>query len=112
MSWLFGGFRASKIKPQLKMAAQRITLTINKKTNSIKKQKREVAELLAIDRAVGQLAFREGGDDGAPRRASDLDHVARNEIEVDDLHARPRREVRRDRRFAARDAAGEADDVH
>ena len=47
MSWLFGGFRASKIKPQLKMAAQRITLTINKKTNSIKKQKREVAELLA-----------------------------------------------------------------
>ena len=47
MSWLFGGFSASKIKPQLKMAAQRITLTINKKTNSIKKQKREVAELLA-----------------------------------------------------------------
>jgi hypothetical protein len=58
------GFSVSKVKPQLKMAAQRITLVINKKTTVNKSKKKEIAKLLAEgkeekasikvkDRAVG-----------------------------------------------------------
>ena len=41
------GFSVSKVKPQLKMAAQRITLVINKKTAVNKSKKKEIAKLLA-----------------------------------------------------------------
>ena len=41
------GFSVSKVKPQLKMAAQRITLVINKKTTVNKSKKKEIAKLLA-----------------------------------------------------------------
>ena len=41
------GFSVSKVKPQLKMAAQRITLVVNKKTAVNKSKKKEIAKLLA-----------------------------------------------------------------
>ena len=44
------GFRATKMKPQLKMAVQRINLIKNKKTNKIKVSKREIAQLLADEK--------------------------------------------------------------
>ena len=47
MSALFGGFNANKLKPNLKMAVHRLQLVANKKANSIKIQKREIANLLA-----------------------------------------------------------------
>lgn len=45
MSW-FASFDAAKLRLKLKIAATRITLTINNKTNEIKKQKQEIANLL------------------------------------------------------------------
>jgi vacuolar protein sorting-associated protein IST1 len=44
------GFRATKMKPQLKMAVQRINLIKNKKTNKIKVSKKEIAQLLADEK--------------------------------------------------------------
>ena len=45
MSW-FASFDPAKLRLKLKVAATRITLTINNKTNEIKKQKQEIANLL------------------------------------------------------------------
>eukprot|EP00586_Coscinodiscus_wailesii_P022736 CAMPEP_0172494622 /NCGR_PEP_ID=MMETSP1066-20121228/51468_1 /TAXON_ID=671091 /ORGANISM="Coscinodiscus wailesii, Strain CCMP2513" /LENGTH=234 /DNA_ID=CAMNT_0013265733 /DNA_START=174 /DNA_END=875 /DNA_ORIENTATION=+ len=42
-----GGFSASKLKPQLKMAVQRFQISSNKKSALLKQQKREIAQLLA-----------------------------------------------------------------
>jgi len=46
---LFGGYKASKIKPQLKMAVTRFTIASNKKSALMKQQIREIAKLLAED---------------------------------------------------------------
>lgn len=42
----FFPFSEKKIKPYLKMANQRILITVNKKTSQVKHQKREIASLL------------------------------------------------------------------
>ena len=39
-------YRVSKLKPHLKMAEQRLAILNSKKTNLIKTQKREIAQLL------------------------------------------------------------------
>lgn len=44
---MFGGFKAEKIKPQLKMAVHRLQIASNKKISQIKNQKRDIAKLLA-----------------------------------------------------------------
>ncbi len=46
---LFGGYKASKLKPQLKMAITRFTIASNKKSALMKQQIREIAKLLAED---------------------------------------------------------------
>lgn len=46
---LFGGYKASKLKPQLKMAVTRFTIASNKKSALMKQQIREIAKLLAED---------------------------------------------------------------
>lgn len=43
---LFGGFKASKIKPQLKMAVHRLQINSNQKVAQIKNQKRDIAKML------------------------------------------------------------------
>ena len=44
---IFGlGYNESKLKPNFKMASQRIKMLVNKKSTSIKLQKREIAKLL------------------------------------------------------------------
>lgn len=43
----FGGFKASKLKPQLKMAVSRFSIASNKKSAKMKQTMREVAVLLA-----------------------------------------------------------------
>lgn len=42
----FSGFDPNKMKPYLKMATQRINITVNKKSAQLKHQKREIANLL------------------------------------------------------------------
>lgn len=42
----FGGFKASKLKPQLKMAVHRLQINSNQKVAQIKNQKRDIAKLL------------------------------------------------------------------
>jgi len=49
MSSLFGGYKASKLKPQLKMAVTRFAIASNKKSALMKQQIREIAKLLAED---------------------------------------------------------------
>ena len=44
---MFGGFNVNKLKPNLKMAINRIAIIKNKKANAIRKQKHEVASLLS-----------------------------------------------------------------
>ena len=44
---MFGGFNATKLKPQLKMAVSRFAIASNKKTTIMKQNMREVAMLLA-----------------------------------------------------------------
>ena len=44
---MFGGFKASKLKPQLKMAVSRFAIASNKKSAIMKQNMREVALLLA-----------------------------------------------------------------
>jgi vacuolar protein sorting-associated protein IST1 len=44
---MFGGYQASKLKPQLKMAITRLSIAANKKTSLSKQQTREIAKLLA-----------------------------------------------------------------
>mmetsp|Transcript_26378 Transcript_26378/g.35140 ORF Transcript_26378/g.35140 Transcript_26378/m.35140 type:complete len:332 (+) Transcript_26378:76-1071(+) len=44
---MFGGFKASKLKPQLKMAVSRFQIASNKKTAILKQQMREIAMLLS-----------------------------------------------------------------
>ena len=44
---MFGGFKASKLKPQLKMAVSRFAIASNKKSAIMKQNMREVAMLLA-----------------------------------------------------------------
>lgn len=44
---MFGGFKTTKIKPQLKMAVHRFQIASNKKVAQIKNQKRDIAKLLA-----------------------------------------------------------------
>ena len=46
---LFGGYKATKLKPQLKMAVTRFTIASNKKSALTKQQIREIAKLLAED---------------------------------------------------------------
>eukprot|EP00573_Skeletonema_grethae_P012789 CAMPEP_0201693118 /NCGR_PEP_ID=MMETSP0578-20130828/5801_1 /ASSEMBLY_ACC=CAM_ASM_000663 /TAXON_ID=267565 /ORGANISM="Skeletonema grethea, Strain CCMP 1804" /LENGTH=330 /DNA_ID=CAMNT_0048178593 /DNA_START=197 /DNA_END=1189 /DNA_ORIENTATION=+ len=46
---LFGGYKANKLKPQLKMAVTRFTIASNKKSALMKQQIREIAKLLAED---------------------------------------------------------------
>ena len=46
---LFGGYKASKLKPQLKMAVTRLQIAANKKSALMKQQIREIAKLLAED---------------------------------------------------------------
>jgi len=46
---MFGGFNASKLKPQLKMAVSRIQIASNKKSALLKQSMREVAVMLAED---------------------------------------------------------------
>ena len=46
---LFGGYKASKLKPQLKMAVTRFAIASNKKSALMKQQIREIAKLLAED---------------------------------------------------------------
>ena len=43
----FGGYKASKLKPQLKMAVTRFQMSANKKSAITKQQIREIAMLLA-----------------------------------------------------------------
>lgn len=47
MDFLLVGFKASKLKPQLKMAVSRFQIAANKKTALMKQQMREIAKLLA-----------------------------------------------------------------
>lgn len=42
----FGGFKASKLKPQLKMAVHRLQINSNQKVAQIKNQKRDIAKML------------------------------------------------------------------
>ncbi|KAL7551374.1 hypothetical protein ACHAWF_014573 [Thalassiosira exigua] len=44
---MFGGYKASKLKPQLKMAVTRFQISANKKSALMKQQVREIAVLLA-----------------------------------------------------------------
>lgn len=44
---IFGGYSATKIKPQLKMAVTRFTIAANKKVALSKQQTREIAKMLA-----------------------------------------------------------------
>eukprot|EP00581_Thalassiosira_minuscula_P018023 CAMPEP_0183733772 /NCGR_PEP_ID=MMETSP0737-20130205/41976_1 /TAXON_ID=385413 /ORGANISM="Thalassiosira miniscula, Strain CCMP1093" /LENGTH=363 /DNA_ID=CAMNT_0025967095 /DNA_START=126 /DNA_END=1217 /DNA_ORIENTATION=- len=44
---IFGGYKASKLKPQLKMAVTRLQISGNKKTAIMKQQIREIAMMLA-----------------------------------------------------------------
>lgn len=44
---MWGGFSASKLKPQLKMASQRFQISSNKKSAIMKQQKRDIAQLLS-----------------------------------------------------------------
>lgn len=46
-SMMFGGYQASKLKPQLKMAITRLSIASNKKTSSSKQQTRDIAKLLS-----------------------------------------------------------------
>jgi len=46
----FRGFDPNKLKPNLKMAVQRIQLQINKRTNAVKKDKREISRMLAEEK--------------------------------------------------------------
>lgn len=46
---LFGGYNATKLKPQLKMAVTRFGIASNKKSALMKQQIREIAKLLAED---------------------------------------------------------------
>ena len=46
---IFGGYKASKLKPQLKMAVTRFQISANKKSAIMKQQIREIATLLADD---------------------------------------------------------------
>mmetsp|Transcript_2509 Transcript_2509/g.5329 ORF Transcript_2509/g.5329 Transcript_2509/m.5329 type:complete len:309 (+) Transcript_2509:253-1179(+) len=46
---MFGGYKASKLKPQLKMAVTRFQISANKKSALMKQQIREIAKLLADD---------------------------------------------------------------
>lgn len=46
---LFGGYKATKLKTQLKMAVTRFTIASNKKSALMKQQIREIAKLLAED---------------------------------------------------------------
>mmetsp|Transcript_29275 Transcript_29275/g.66114 ORF Transcript_29275/g.66114 Transcript_29275/m.66114 type:complete len:361 (+) Transcript_29275:268-1350(+) len=46
---LFGGYKASKLKPQLKMAVTRLQIAANKKSALMKQQIRDIARLLAED---------------------------------------------------------------
>ena len=46
---IFGGYKASKLKPQLKMAVTRLQISANKKSALMKQQIREIAKLLAED---------------------------------------------------------------
>ena len=46
---LFGGYKASKLKPQLKMAVTRFQIAENKKSALMKQQIRDIARLLAED---------------------------------------------------------------
>lgn len=46
---IFGGYKASKLKPQLKMAVTRFQILSNKKSALMKQQIREIAKLLAED---------------------------------------------------------------
>uniref|UniRef100_A0A6T7INE1 IST1 homolog n=1 Tax=Attheya septentrionalis TaxID=420275 RepID=A0A6T7INE1_9STRA len=45
----FGGFKGSKVKPQLKMAVHRFQISSNKKTALMKQQMREISKLLTED---------------------------------------------------------------
>ena len=47
MDFLFYSFSESRIKPQLKMAIQRIKIMVNKKASQLKHQKREIALMLS-----------------------------------------------------------------
>lgn len=42
----FAGYQESKLKPNLKMAVQRLQISLNKKSSAVKHQKREIAKLL------------------------------------------------------------------
>ena len=44
----WGGFNSHKLKSNLKMASQRITLLNNKSDNAVKKRKKDIAKLLEI----------------------------------------------------------------
>ena len=46
---IFGGYKASKLKPQLKMAVTRFQIAANKKSALMKQQIREIAKMLAED---------------------------------------------------------------
>ena len=46
---IFGGYKASKLKPQLKMAVTRFQIASNKKSALMKQQIREIAKMLAED---------------------------------------------------------------
>ena len=46
---MFGGYKESKLKPQLKMAVSRFGIASNKKSALLKQNMREVAVLLADD---------------------------------------------------------------
>ena len=46
-SMMFGGYQASKLKAQLKMAITRLSIASNKKTCSSKQQTRDIAKLLS-----------------------------------------------------------------
>ena len=46
---LFGGYKATKLKTNLKMAVSRFTISSNKKSALMKQQIREIAKLLAED---------------------------------------------------------------
>ena len=50
MDFFFYSFSESKIKPQLKMAVQRIKIVVNKKSSQVKHQKKEIAVLLKENR--------------------------------------------------------------
>lgn len=69
--WFGSGFSANKAKPQLKMATTRIQLITNKETQLIKRQKKEIAKLLA-----------EGKEEKARIRT---EHVVRQDFKLEAL---------------------------